>query len=69
MISFFVCTVSGDSYSHATFDTREAADADAASKPEAWVIATEGGVIVDARFDTPGNAIRAVKRVLKWGAI
>ena len=66
MRTFFVCTAAGDSYSHQEYDSRE--EADVARAEGSCVIAVENGEIVDAPFDAPGVAIRAVKRVLKWRA-
>jgi hypothetical protein len=63
MRTFFVCTVTADGYSHQEYQSREAADA---ARGQGCVIAVENGEIVDAPFDAPGVAIRAVKRVLKW---
>ena len=64
MRTFFVCKTVADGYSHQEYRSRK--EADAASAGESCVIAVENGQIVDAPFNAPGVAIRAVKRALKW---
>jgi len=66
MRTFFVCSATDEGYSHQEYDSiAEAADARADGS---CIIAVENGEIVDAPFDAPGVAIRAVKRALKWRA-
>jgi len=64
MRTFFVCTLVGDAYAHREFESQKEAEDNA--REGDWIISAEAGNIVDARFDTPGHAIRAVRRVLKW---
>jgi len=64
MATFFVCKIGENSYSHREYDTL--AEAEASAADAGWVITVEGGTIVDMRADTPGPAVRAVRRALKW---
>ena len=64
MTTYFVCNPTADGYSHQEVSSRE--EADAACTEGSWVITVAEGEIADAAFDTPGVALRAVRRVLKW---
>jgi hypothetical protein len=64
MRTIFVCNPTADGYSHQEFQS--IGEAESARVVGSYLIAAENGEIVDAPFDAPGVAIRAVKRVLKW---